>query len=1049
MNKKIKIVSTVALAGLLTLNVFNPKTLAAEINDAIETKPVGVFSKLVDDKTVAPFILQTNKDTLTLKEMNVRFSITKVNVKNENKVATGDTFVADGKEHTVIVYGDVNKDGKITPADALAISDYYANETGLDNVQKEAANVANHNGKLDPSKALRVQDFYVKDEMVTVIDKLPEAETVVKSDYTVTVNKNGIVNNTNTTATVGVKLSKTLDKATSVKVIIPNGKSSLTVVIPVAAHTDYAEGTINLSSLKDGQYEAKLVEATNEKNELGRFSITKNTVKPIAGNVKVVRVNTRTAKLASLDTGYNGDIKTVEYTVTKAGKEVKKGTINANNNSVNDYQIINELDEGVEYNFTYTVVNSYGSKSDAKTLVITSDANVKPNQKPEIETEETSFTWNTVSGKTYVVTSYKDENVVTTQEFTATSNTISKKVSELVPEVTEGKYKVSVYVKGDSNNAASETVMSDEVVIEKLASVTDLKFNNENDKVSLTWTNGNDKKVLKNSNARYEISLYTINEKGEQVLANSISAPAIDKNKVENVAINNDTIYVAKVKVVAENQEKYITSDEAVSNEFYKVTKPTITDAETSSQAVTLTAPATKINGKKPTYKVEVATIDSFNEIGEPEYGTSSVKDVEVKENKIVVDGLESDKLYAFKLIVSIDGNEVKSDYTGRIRTLPDLSSVKLVEKKEQAGEAGKVYYDKTSNKVYMLGNVGKERKIKEIDVTGDYAGSTKLENQLNIIKALAIGDEALISDSNVTLTLNEVAKTEKDLSKIDLSKVILSVKTNEFMKTIKTNASGVKELNLLAGLFDVSKVAKAEKITLANGVDITSASSTYTVLAGSKVRINGVYVTAKENTEITPKIDGEKLLLSVNVKGNTTNDLVFENVPENQNNKYKEVEIKFIGGNANGTDELLGEITIKTYGGKITVSSNQVAVKAPLTVEVNKGEAEVNVKDSYISGDKTVTVDKSEDKNTKLTANVTAKAAAPANMTDLSVDSTDEELIKIYGENKEQLQKIKSYIDAFGLKGTKATITVTAGSYDVVITFAEATADKTISNIK
>ena len=39
MNKKFKIVSSVALAGLLTLNVLNVKSLATTIDDKIETNP--------------------------------------------------------------------------------------------------------------------------------------------------------------------------------------------------------------------------------------------------------------------------------------------------------------------------------------------------------------------------------------------------------------------------------------------------------------------------------------------------------------------------------------------------------------------------------------------------------------------------------------------------------------------------------------------------------------------------------------------------------------------------------------------------------------------------------------------------------------------------------------------------------------------------------------------------------------------------------------------------------------------------------------------------
>ena len=53
MNKKIKVVSSVALAGLLALNVISPKALAAEVeNDTKTTKPLSVYEKLVENKKV-------------------------------------------------------------------------------------------------------------------------------------------------------------------------------------------------------------------------------------------------------------------------------------------------------------------------------------------------------------------------------------------------------------------------------------------------------------------------------------------------------------------------------------------------------------------------------------------------------------------------------------------------------------------------------------------------------------------------------------------------------------------------------------------------------------------------------------------------------------------------------------------------------------------------------------------------------------------------------------------------------------------------------------
>lgn len=1055
MNKKIKIVSTVALTGLLTLNVLNPKTLAKKIDDTIETKPVGVYSKLVEGKTVVPFVLQTNNDKLTLKEMKVRFEISKVNIKDEDQVATGDTFISNGKEHTVIVYGDVNNNGEITPADALAVQDYYINGKGFDEVQKEAADINDHNGKIEMSDALRIQQFYIG-EKNTTIDNLPKEE-INETNYKVIINENGIVNNQNEkNSLIEVKLTKTLEKETNVKVIINCDDKNITKTMTIKAHTDYEDmKNVDLSGMPDGKYEVKLVDEKDEKKELAKSTIIKNTDRPIATNVKIVRDKTRGARLASLETGYDGDIKTVKYEVkTKTGEIRKTGEINITNNSVYDYQIIDEeLIDGTEYNFTYWVINSYGSESNKETLVIAKDEKVPTNNKVEIKTNETSFAWDAKTNKKYIYTLYRNGNIVTTNSIKATKDEkIELRLSDIISNVEEGKYKISIYVEGDSENYASETVMSDEIEINKLKAITDLKLNNESGKISLTWSNANDKKILDTIKANYKITLYEINEKGDLVVSSkTITAPDIDANKVEDIKLEENVVYVAKASIIVSAGEKYISSDETASNEFYIVTKPTIKKYTASSSNVTLTSPDIKINGKKVTYKVEVVTIDSFNEKGEPEYGDSTVKDVNVKDNDIVVDGLKSDKLYSFRLIVAIDGNEIKSEMGDVIRTLPDLSKVQIVKEKDQVSETGKVYYD--GKDVYILGNVGKKVEVKAIDVDKDYEGSKKLENQLNIIKALSVGDEATILDTEVSLKLNENGITTVDLGKVDMKDIVLNVTTNDFMKTLKINSDGVKQLNILAGLFDLSTGITAKEITLANGVDIKSSNRVYIINAGAKVKIDNVYVTAKERTEIIPNQSVDKLNLSVNVKDKITNDLVFEN------NLSKNVEINFVGGNKNGTDELLGKVTIKTNGGKVTVTSDKkVAVKAPLAVEVNKGNAIVDIKDEYISGEKTMSLNKSEDEKSTLTANVIAKTKAPVEIKKLNVDSTLDELSKIYDtykdykdndKSKEKLQEIKAYLDSFELSGTEAEISVKSNDDSVEIVFNKAMVNRTIANIK
>ncbi len=181
MDKK-KILSSLALAGILTANV-----LGANVNAAAEgeyLKPVGVYKKLVEGKTVVPYVLKDKNKPVTVKDVKAEF--TNLETVNGTKVTnmdatmgTGDTFQLQGEDedYTVVVYGDVTGEGKISTKDALLIQKIaLKKETNVSKEVLEAADV-NHNGKVTTKDALAVQKYVLgKGEYETVIDKLPPVE---------------------------------------------------------------------------------------------------------------------------------------------------------------------------------------------------------------------------------------------------------------------------------------------------------------------------------------------------------------------------------------------------------------------------------------------------------------------------------------------------------------------------------------------------------------------------------------------------------------------------------------------------------------------------------------------------------------------------------------------------------------------------------------------------------------------------------------------------------------------------------------------------------
>ena len=82
----------------------------------------------------------------------------------ETTFATGDKIIVksvdDEKDFEVLIYGDINGDGKIDKLDALAILREYYNYTSYDGVYKVASDI-NKDGKIDKLDVLAVlRDYY-------------------------------------------------------------------------------------------------------------------------------------------------------------------------------------------------------------------------------------------------------------------------------------------------------------------------------------------------------------------------------------------------------------------------------------------------------------------------------------------------------------------------------------------------------------------------------------------------------------------------------------------------------------------------------------------------------------------------------------------------------------------------------------------------------------------------------------------------------------------------------------------------------------------------
>ena len=1048
MNKRLKIVSSLALAGMLvTSSLGMNKVFAATAEDNYTTNPVAVYRNLVEGKTVVPFVLVNRDDVLTVKDVveSDMFS-GKVETINgtaisslDTLVGTGDKFTTtDGTEYTIVVYGDVDGDGRINALDALQVEKSNVNMVTLDDVQKEAADVKN-DARVNSLDSLAIKR-YVVGLSESVIDTLPEKEEVVEdSNYTLSLKDASYVNSTNVGgATLAMNLKETLDKATNLKLVVSDGENKVEQNVPVSAHTDYME--IALSSLEDLKDGTLTVNLYDGETIVGTVQVVKNTVVPDATNVNAKRTSTRNATL-SLEKCGTSDVTKVRYVVkgindaTPALTELTN-SVDVQNGKLTDAQIADSLQTNTAYKVFYVVENQYGSQSAIKEAVIASDAaNVEAEKAlkevvaPDLtKTSEAKFTWSE-TGNTYVATLYKDGSAVSEKTVTESGVDFSEEMKA------NGTYKVSVVVKGadDGSSTNSPAKESAEVTVRTLKAVEDVTFENrKNGKVVLSWTNPNGKDDFK----AYDIDLYTVDAEGKETKVQDVTCNKVDSNnelvnEVE-VSLNTNTIYVAKVKLEAnDNQASVLSTDYVASEQFYKVAAPNMDTATKGSTSVTFTIDPINIANKEVTYKVEVYDVKVNNDQTEARYTLNSTRDVTVsKDNKITIDGLTSLNTYAFKLVATVDGNEVESEYSDEIRTLPTIENLTV----DTAVEAGKA----NSGKIAVDGN--------NLVINGeafDTTEITELATAKTVLDHLEVGDVVTINDNatNVTVNLAGAASTttvaERDFG--DLSNATVTIENNQYNKIIKGTFKALT-LNGNGAIYTVNDVTSENPIVVADGVEVVG-DKAYTVQAGANVIINDVKVSATQETAISAS--GKTLTITAN---ESANNLVFENASD-------EAATIVFDGLDNNTSEQKGTITIKSNGGKVTVKSDKVNVSANMNVEVNNGTVDITA--PSLTGDKTVTVSADEGKQSSVIAQTETSApdAVKAKGTVELKAYTDDQIKEVFGvTDQDEIIAISEYIDSFGLNGKGATITFTTtdeGKEAVIITVNGNVADVDISNIK
>lgn len=357
MDKK-KILSSLALAGILTAGVLGANVNAAVANEYI--KPVGVYKKLVPGKTVVPYVLKDKNTPITIKDLKAEFknlqSVGGDSRLDDNKVIkTGDTFIANNITYTAIIYGDVNKDGKISTADARMIQRIVLKRaTKIDNVQLEAADVRNDE-KISTGDALAVQKYVLGSK--NVIDKLPPVEDATAPALSgVTNGEHKYINLNSEYQLPNVTATDDMDGNVEVKVTV-NGVENGT--IDTTTQGDY---TVTYKAVDRAGNETTATMVVTVDGNAPTLYIVENGEEKIAENKTIyVKQNSQF--------NLSNDIKIVARDTVDGEVEVTKAIKKIEGEQKEDAETIDISTEG-EYEVTYTAKDSINNATTAIIKII-------------------------------------------------------------------------------------------------------------------------------------------------------------------------------------------------------------------------------------------------------------------------------------------------------------------------------------------------------------------------------------------------------------------------------------------------------------------------------------------------------------------------------------------------------------------------------------------------------------------------------------------------------------------------------------------------------
>lgn len=1082
MNKKLKIVSTLGLAGIMSLSALTNSTLAANITSKAEVQILGSYSSLEGVKNVVPVVLDNTAENnfVTSSQIKERFAGASDFSKTE-KLGTGDTFKVGDKKYTVVLFGDVNGDGYSDSTDARMMQEeYLGTSKALKGLKKAAADVASRDGSIDSTDAGRVMNYYFGTKN-TVVDKVPDYNEVVSANYTYELTlKDKYVNNQNENAvSFTVKPKEVSAEETKFNVYVNGEKvqvENVDKVVTLASHQTEISDTLDLSGEDDGEIVIELVPTDkqyteNKENVVAGAVVTKksdveDTIVGVIASTKRSTTKkggasfeyygeTKATKLYYVvdgDSEYSGDD---ERALVKAGKSVdfKDGKADIS---------VSNLEEQKPGYVHYVIEDEYGNLSEVLTATISkvNATELKPVTKMKVPTtEEKTFSWEVPNGEEsneLRVVVYKDGKIYDLPEVEAGDTSYTFAPTEA------GKYKIEVTVLADDENQADSVVTkSAEVEVKSLEKVSNAKFEiKEDGNYMITWE---DSKNKESDLVDYKVEFYKYDGDQDKYVPTTVTD---DNNKDNKVEISKDASDFEKneryiVHIIAEADDDnvlLIDSDEFVSSEFFVINLGlSNVEDKIGENSVTLSVDDNLvIEGATTSYQLEIIEITKVEDpithsVQEQSKVIEQRTVVLNNNNEIVVSGLKADTQYAFKLYVTIDGVKGETeDYLGAdstqteddIKTLlpsVEIKNLTVPEKNNDNKYAeGTIFWDNSSSTLYINGKAYNPSAMED-KYEDDFVKVVDYLSKLN----LNTGDQ-IISATKDELSL-KLAESESngatDSVKIPGTVKTVTIEGTEDKRAVEFGEENVNEVTLKGTdtLYTIKGNAPA-KLVVENGIEVTGGVDyNATLNANSTVTLNGKVVTANNTTVLQVSEDeNDGTIITIDVDGTSNTNYTFENKDNG------DLTVKFASVNNNGTDNQAGSITLVSHGSdtEITVKSGvEVAITGNVDVQVKDGSGSVTLDSKYLTGEMNVNVESKE----QTTLNVLSKENSTVKLEGISVDATVEKIREVLNledtdEGNSKANVVKAYLDAIaeqcGISGTGALVSVNENSNEVEIVF-------------